>query len=178
MNRYMAIALSNTIAVFGLVAYLFSQPPHKVAYVDSARLVGEYDGMKKARADYALKTKQWQAQIDTLNADFRSALRTYSKRIDQADEASKQRLRADTERKRHQVEEFEKSIRAKAQQEDARSTQLVLVEINKFLDGYGKAHGYSFILAANQAGSLAFADKQLDITDDVIAALNRTNTEK
>lgn len=178
MTRYVAFALANSIAILGLVAYLFFQSHHKVAYVDSTRLVSDYEGMKKARAAYALKTKKWQSQIDTLNEDFRASLRTYSKSIEKVDEVTKKSLRTGVELKKRQVEEFEKAIHAKAQQEDVRNTQLVLVEINKFLDDYGKEHGYSFILAANQAGSLAFADKGLDITDDVLAQLNHTATAK
>lgn len=178
MKRYMAVALANSIAIFGLVAYLVVKSHPTVAYVDSTRLVSEYDGMKKARAAYALKAKKWQGQIDTLNEDFRSSLRTYSQSVEQADEINKRRLRTQVDSKKRQVEEFERATRAKAQQEDVQNTQLVLVEINKFLDDYGKKHNYCFILAANQAGSLAYADKGLDITDEVLAQLNHTSTTK
>ena len=169
-----ALVLLNTSAIIFLICFIYLHPRPKLAYVDSARLIASYKGMTKARAEYANKAKAWQSRIDTLTNDLHSAVQGYNQEATKLSLAEKQIRRADLERKKTQLEEYERAIRVKAQEADMNSTKLVLTEINKFLEGYGKEHGYSFILVANQVGSLAYADNTLDVTDSALLQLNET----
>ncbi len=52
------IALIASIAGF---SYLLLSPPSKLVYVDTARLLDQYQGMIDARADFQKKATAWQA---------------------------------------------------------------------------------------------------------------------
>ena len=56
--------------------------------------------------------------------------------------------------------------------EDDDAMKSLIEEINNFLKEYGEVHKYQLILAAN-GENLAYADKALDITEEVIEALNK-----
>jgi outer membrane protein len=51
----------------------------KTVYVDVGMLMQEYKGMKAAQAAFQEKSAQWQANADTLIAQFQQELKNYEK---------------------------------------------------------------------------------------------------
>lgn len=49
----------------------------------------------------------------------------------------------------------------------------VVNEVNAFLKEYGEEKGYTIIMAATEYGNIAYADEDLDITDEVLERLNK-----
>ncbi|HEY9008587.1 MAG TPA: OmpH family outer membrane protein, partial [Ohtaekwangia sp.] len=80
--------------------------------------------------------------------------------------------------KQKQFADYQQAMNTQAQQEDAKMTQEVVTQINAYLKKYGEANGYKIILAATQYGNLAYADEGLDITDEVLAGLNKEYSGK
>jgi outer membrane protein len=57
----------------------------------------------------------------------------------------------------------------------------IVTEVKEFVKEYGESNGYTFILGANEAGSVMYGAKANDITDEVLEALNgkaNADTEK
>ena len=51
-------------------------------------------------------------------------------------------------------------------------------QVKAFVKDYGKKNGYTFILGANEAGSVMYGADDKDITEDVIKALNGDTKEE
>jgi outer membrane protein len=57
-------------------------------------------------------------------------------------------------------------------------TSDVVTQVNAYLKKYGESKGYTVILAATEYGNLAYADDDLDITDEVLEGLNKEYSGK
>ena len=66
----------------------------------------------------------------------------------------------------------QQQLQQQAQQEEAKLTSTVLERINKQVEAYGKARGYKLILIAAPSGTIAYGQKDLDITAPVLTYLN------
>ena len=150
----------------------------KLAYVESGKMLDGYQGMKDARKAFEGKARGWEKQNQALLATFKVAVEGYQK---QAPTLSAEQ-RAATEQKlqeqQQQVAQQQQALQAQAQQEEGKLTQSVLESVNKKVEAYGKAHGYKLILIAAPSGTIAYGEKNLDITAPVLAYLNANYRKK
>ncbi|OGX85725.1 hypothetical protein BEN47_14660 [Hymenobacter lapidarius] len=144
----------------------------KIAYVESSKMLDGYQGMKDARKAFEGKARGWERQNQSMLTDFKAAVEAYQK---QAPTLSAEQ-RAATEQKlqeqQQQVGQKQQQLQAQAQEEEAKLTQKVLESVNKKVEAYGKANGYKLILIAAPSGTIAYGQKDLDITTPVLAYLN------
>jgi outer membrane protein len=168
----LGISVISLLAVISLSLYIFSTP-QKLVYVDSAKLVNEYEGMKTARAAYQQKAASWKANIDTLTAEVQKQIFAYEKEVSRMTAKEKQLSQELIRTKQKQLMDYQQAMNTQAQQEDQKMTGDVLTQINAYLKKYGKAKGYKIVMAATEYGNIAYADEGLDITADVLAGLNK-----
>ena len=144
----------------------------KIAYVESNKMLDGYQGMKDARRAFEGKARGWEKQNQTMLAGFKTAVEAYQK---QAPGLSAEQ-RAATEQKlqaqQQEVGQQQQQLQAQAQAEEAKLTQTVLESVNKKVEAYGKANGYQLILIAAPSGTIAYGQKNLDITAPVLKYLN------
>ncbi|MDW3196102.1 MAG: OmpH family outer membrane protein [Cytophagales bacterium] len=164
--NFMVIAI-----VVGWIAYSHATRS-KIAFVDSNRLIENYNGMKFAREAFQQKTLQWQANIDTLTAEFKRAVDDFegSKAQLTAKEAELSKQLIETKRK--QLVDYQQAIQQQSQQEDLQMTQKVLAEVNGLINEYAEQQGYDMVLGASGNGNIVYAKEYMDITNDVIGILN------
>ena len=150
----------------------------KLAYVESGKMLDGYQGMKDARKAFEGKARGWEKQNQAMLASFKANVEGYQK---QAPTLSPEQ-RAATEQKlqeqQQQVAQQQQMLQQQAQQEEGKLTQSVLESVNKKVEAYGKAHGYKLILIAAPSGTIAYGEKNLDITAPVLAYLNANYRKK
>ena len=71
------------------------------------------------------------------------------------------------------LQQYSKRIEQLMQGEDAQMTEEVLGQINGFVETYGRENGYDLILGTTQTGNLLYGREALDITEELLEALNR-----
>ena len=144
----------------------------KIAYVESSKLLDGYQGMKDARKAFETKAKGWERQNQSLVTGFKSAVEQYQKSANgltaEQRAATEQKLGA----QQQQIQQQQQQLQQQAQQEEAKLTSTVLERINKQVEAYGKARGYKLILIAAPSGTIAYGQKDLDITAPVLTYLN------
>ena len=144
----------------------------KLAYVESNKMLDGYQGMKDARKSFEGKARGWERQNQSMLASFKAAVEAYQKQAStlspEQRAASEQKLQA----QQQQVAQQQQQLQGQAQEEEAKLTQTVLSSVNKKVEAYGKAHGYKLILIAAPSGTIAYGEKNLDITTPVLAYLN------
>ena len=150
----------------------------KLAYVESNKMLDGYQGMKDARRSFEGKARGWEKQNQSMLANFKAAVEAYQKQAPtltpEQRAASEQKL----QEQQQQVAQQQQMLQAQAQQEEAKLTQSVLESVNKKVEAYGKAHGYKLILIAAPSGTIAYGEKNLDITTPVLAYLNANYRKK
>ncbi|MBJ6110744.1 OmpH family outer membrane protein [Hymenobacter sp. BT523] len=150
----------------------------KIVYVESGKMLDGYQGMKDARRAFEAKARGWENQNQKLIANFRSAVEAYQKQAPtltaEQRAATEQKLQA----QQQESGQAQQRIQAQAQEEEAKLTQTVLESVNKKVQAYGKSHGYKLILIAAPSGTIAYGQKDLDITEPVLAYLNSEYRKK
>ena len=149
-----------------------------IVYVESAKLLDGYQGMKDARRSFEGKAKGWERQNQALVSSFRNAVEQYQKTA--AGLTPEQRAAAEQQlqQKQQQGAAEQQKIQAQAQEAEGKLTQTVLESVNKKVEAYGKAHGYKMILIAAPSGTIAYGEKGLDVTTPVLAYLNSEYRKK
>jgi outer membrane protein len=165
------IGVANLLGIIALSIFIFSKD-QKVVYVDSTKLLNEYQGMKDARAAYQQKANTWKANIDTLANEVQQQIFKYEKEARSMTAKERQLSEELIRNKQKQFADYQKAINTQAQQEDSKMTSEVLAQVNAFLKKHGEVKDYEIILATAD-GNLAYAKTDLDITKEVLEGLNR-----
>jgi outer membrane protein len=149
-----------------------------IVYVESAKLLDGYQGMKDARRSFEGKAKGWERQNQALVTSFRTAVESYQKTA--ASLTPEQRAAAEQKLQQQQQQGAaeQQKIQQQAQEAEAKLTQTVLGSVNKKVEAYGKAHGYKMILIAAPSGTIAYGEKGLDVTAPVLTYLNSEYRKK
>lgn len=174
MNSNKLSVVLNVVLSIGLVGiyYVHFSSQERIAYVDSAKLLSSYEGMIRAQQTYQEKVSVWQANIDSLTSEVQEALQNHQQEVAHLSDTEKQQAEQLLRRKQEQLANYQQAIREKANQENQRMTQEVITQINNYLSEYGDQKDYKVILVANETGTIAYAQQGMDVTGEVLQALN------
>ena len=175
MKNHTQIIFNAIVLLLVAGSYLFQwlETREELAYVDSSKLINNYAGMLEARKAFKDKSMLWKANIDTLTQEVRMAISSYEKEASSMSQKEQNLSKELIETKKLQLADYQKAINEKVRQEDLVMTNHVVNEINSYLEIYGKKKGYHLIIAATEYGNVAYAEKGIDVTDEVLAELNR-----
>jgi outer membrane protein len=162
------LIISNTYLL-----YAHFSGSNQLVYVDSTKLLNNYKGMTDARKVYQQKAVLWKANIDTLIVEIQNDLKKYEKESSGMSAKERDLSRQLIQNKQQQLGDYQKATNEKAAQEDTQLTKQVLDEINQYIKEYGKNHKLRIILAATDYGNIAYAEEGIDITDEILAGLNK-----
>lgn len=144
----------------------------KIAFVRSSDLVYGYLGMKDAHQDFEQKSKVWQANVDTLQQNFQQAYSNFNTQAPSMKAEEKDQQEQLLEQQKQQLLAYTDALNKQAKTEDEKITQGVLNQINSFVTEYGQQHDYEIILGTTNGGSLLYGQDGIDITEDLLKALN------
>lgn len=144
----------------------------KVAYINSDSLFARYDLYKdleeefieeKVRAETSFKSK-----VQALEKDYQDAQAGAA----QLSEEALQILGAKLQQREQQLMGEKQQMESLLMQSEQSKNDKLYEKLRAFLDEYASAEGYHMIYAYNGFGDVLYMDKQFDITDQVIIALN------
>jgi outer membrane protein len=162
------IALSLPLA--GAAAQ--TQAPLKIAYVNPQALMAAAPGRAAAESLLTKEGDSYRAQLQTLQDSVNNMLAKYQK-----DEPTLTAAQKDSRQKAMQALETElqgknAQFQQQFQQHENEVMAPVTEQVRKVLDDIRTEGGYSLILSNDPQGSpIVSADKNLDITDRVVARL-------
>ncbi|RFP66922.1 OmpH family outer membrane protein [Hymenobacter lapidiphilus] len=145
---------------------------NKVAYVETNRLLEEYQGMKDASKRLEAKARGWEAQNKKLVTSFQAAVQQYQQKAEGMSAEQRATTEQQLQAQQMKVGQEQERLQGQAQQEQAKLNDQVMGRVNKQIEKYGKANGYRLILATG-AGNIAYGRKDLDITTPVLKYLNK-----
>ena len=168
--------LSFTISVLALIlsigSFFYLKSSSEQVYVDVNKLLDGYKRTKLVRAEFEAKAKTLNANVDSLMTDWQKELKSYEK---ERSKMSKKELELKQEllgNKQQQLNNYQQAIQKQIQEEDKKSTQTVINDINDYVKEYGKQKGYKIIFGASGSGNIMYADEAADLTEDVLKGLN------
>jgi outer membrane protein len=131
-----------------------------------------YKRTKIVRVDFEKKAKVLQSNVDSLITGWQKDLKLYEKersKMTKKELTLKQELLSN---KQQQINNYQQAIQKQIQEEDKKSTQTVINDINDFVKEYGKKKGHKIIFGASGSGNIMYADKASDLTETILEGIN------
>ncbi len=174
----------STLKVFGVVvvcvALTFSmyavykvQRNPRIAYVRNAVFAEQYEGMRDARKLLEQKLKEWEDNVDTLEARYMRSLDQYNKSYASLSLSEREELKKSIDRQDHELQQYVAAVEKKAMEENQRKLQGLTDQVNLFIKRYAERHGYELILGVSGNGNIVYGAEAIDLTDQILEALNR-----
>ncbi|MGE3800782.1 MAG: OmpH family outer membrane protein [Candidatus Kapaibacterium sp.] len=179
-----SLIISGIAAVVAVIALIVSLNKEKIGVVRTSDLVAKYKGMEDAHKAFEDQQKEWQGEIDTLEADYRRTVNMLNEEW-KVLSASEREKRSELAKAQEQnLMKYSRTLEARINDKENRLIEGVLVEVNEVVKKYAEDHGFDVIYGATVEGSILHSDTSLDITDELIEVLNdqykqseRTNAE-
>lgn len=173
-NKYpLVLVLLIVIVIANLALTLYNnQKGPAVAYVKSDELVYGYLGMKEAQQKFNLIKGGWEANLDTLRQEYELSFSEFNleySKLSETDKNEKQRILMS---QKQNILKYSEEIDKKITLRERELLDGVLNQINSFVEDYGKANNYEVILGANSSGNVLYGETGLDITDELLTAIN------
>lgn len=153
---------------------LLSCQQDKTAFINNSEVMDGFEKLKQTEDDFAKEEQAMKTSIDSLVAEsgYQELVQEYQTNKDKMSKAKEEELY-------NQIMQIQQRL---GQQQQMASQQFQLrknSELNSlndslksFVKEYGKSNGYTYIYGANDSGSIMYADESLDITEEIIKALN------
>jgi len=168
--------LTLPLSLIALAASIFTlfkiQSSSDLVYVDVNKLLDGYERTKIVRAEFEAKAKTLNANVDSLMVDWQKEIKDYEKersRMTKKELELKQQLLGN---KQQQINNYQDAIQKQIQEEDKKSTQTVINDINDYVKAYGKDNGYKIIFGASGSGNIMYASDGTDLTPEILEGLN------
>ena len=141
-------------------------------YVDVNRLLEGYKRTKEVRSEFETKAKNLNANVDSLMTDWQKEIKLYEKERSAMSGKELELKQELLSNKQQQLNNYQQAIQKQIEEEDKKSTQTVINDINDYVKEYGKKNNYEIIFGASGSGSIMYASDKADLTDEVLLGLN------
>jgi outer membrane protein len=152
----------------------------RIAYVDIDTLEAHYEYLKTKKAEFEKRQDQIEAELQRsaqqLQQDYIALQqKAQSGTLTQAEgEQAQKRLMQGQQ----SLETRKQSLAEQLVKERDEFNEEIHSLLDSFLTEYNKTKGYDYILTYTRSGQIMFADKRLDITQDVIAGMNAISSNR
>lgn len=169
----LALVLSAASAVPALAQ---SAPPAgtppKIAYIDSKVVLSRAPGRQQAEDTFNKEMEASRAQVQKMGDSLQTMIADYQKTQATLAQTVRDQREAAIRKKQEDYQSRAGSLDQQMQQRQMELVKPIMDQIRKVLDDIRQEDGYAFILdAGSEAGVIVAADRNLDITEKVIARL-------
>lgn len=144
----------------------------KVAFVDSRVIMDRAPGRREAEAMFQKETAPFEAQVKTMSDSLNAMITAYQKAEPSLAAADKDKRQKEIRDKQAEYQDRTQKLQQQAQARESELVQPILDQVRKVLDEIRAEDGYAVIFDLSAgAGTVVAYDKNLDITERVIARL-------
>ncbi len=166
LMRRTGLLLVVCLVVCGLIAPVGYCKEIKVGYVDLRKAFYEYERTKSLEEELATLTEESQNKRNTMVEEI-------TKLRDQAELLNGDKLKEkqkELDAKLAELQNYDREMRQTLLNKKNDMFRQVIDDIQKIVEGMGKKQGYDYIFDSR---NIMFADEQFDLTEKVIAELNK-----
>jgi outer membrane protein len=143
----------------------------KMAYVNTQAVLGSAPGRAEAEAVFEKEMTGLRAQVQKLSDSLNALQEAYAKEEVSLSPAAKETKLKTLREKQADYQERVQKLNDQASQKEAELMQPIMELVRRSLDEVRAEGGYAFIFDVSQGQFIVAADKNLDVTDRVLAKL-------
>ena len=145
----------------------------KIGVVRTMDLVESYHGIEEARKVFGAKKERWRMGLDTLQQDFHYAVKALDSDRSSLSNSEQRKRQERIQDKEKMIVRYTQNVELEMRREEEQLQAEVLDLVNNVVKSYAEENGYDVVLGATIEGSILHSVDALDITDELIEAMNR-----
>lgn len=160
--------------LFTVLTICLSCQTEKTGFVDTEKLLTEYNELKDAK-------ERFTKESDAIQSDLEMRIKAYQIKEDLFRKNGPSMSRKKQEEKYNelnaeaqQLQQERQAKLGKLQLESQNTIDSLITKVKDKVKDYGAANGYSYIYGSNDAGSVLFGKEELDLTPVVLEELNKS----
>lgn len=160
--------------VFGVLAMslLVACQQDKIGFIDNSKLVNDYEEKKIIEEKFKSKAQRFDKKMDSISKMLQMEAQAFDASASKLSQKAMQEKYNEIMQKRQFYQQQLQMEEQQIQQEGQKEMDSLVNKVKKFVKDYGKNNGYTYILGANEAGSVLYGKDEKDITEVVLKALN------
>jgi len=167
--RATSIALT-TCALFG--GTLAAQTGQKFGYVNSAAILAQAPGRAEAEAQFNSEVKVYQAQLQRMSDSLQLLQTNFEKDATKLDSTAREARAKSIRTKEADYQDRARQLDQQMQNRQAELVRPLMEQLQKIIEAIRTEDNYAMIFdVGSQTSVIVAADKNLDITDKVMARL-------
>ena len=160
------------ILIIGALALFSSCQESKVAYVDYAEVMNQYDAKKQLEGQFQERAQRFARKRDSISQAFQYEAQLFQQKAQSMSENKAQEEYTSLQSRGsligQQLQMEEQNIQSEGQVE----MDSLLKKVRTRIQEYGKEKGYTYILAGGEGGTVLYGADSQNITDAIVEILN------
>jgi outer membrane protein len=171
MRVFLRVASAALVLVILAAGSAAAQGGQKFAYIRSSVLLEQAPGRAEAEAQFDKETGVYRDQIKRMSDSLNAMVAEFEKAQASMTAAARETRGKSIQAKEAEYQRRTRELEQKAQTRQGELVQPILDRVKQAIEDLRIEGGYSFVFNADQGSSLVAMDKNLDITDRVLAKL-------
>ncbi|HSP12779.1 MAG TPA: OmpH family outer membrane protein [Salegentibacter sp.] len=155
-----------------LAVFFVSCNEEKTAYVDTTKLIQEYQEMKDVEAEFNEKSETVKGELDSAASAFQSEVQEYQAQMNSMSQAQRQEKEQELMQKQQQLQQQQQQRGGVLRQESDAAIDSIVEKVKSYVEEYGEENGYTYIFGSNESASIMYAKDGLDLTEEILEELN------
>ncbi|WP_224485345.1 OmpH family outer membrane protein [Robertkochia aurantiaca] len=155
-----------------VAATSFACQQNKIGFVDNTKLINEYQEKIDMESKYKTKIEKLNKRADSIAREFQAEAQAFETEAKRLSQQSAQQKYNELMQKRQSIGQQLQMQEQQLSQESQAEIDTLIKKVRGYIKDYGKNNGYTYILGANEAGSVLYGEDQKDLTDEILAKLN------
>ncbi len=165
-----------TLKLMLLALIVTSCSKSKTAFVDTQKLFEEYTELTEVQDKYTKLSDEVRSDLEPQIQAFQIKVDLYQKNAASMTPAERQQKEQELGALQQQIQQAQQSRGGQLQQESQAEIDSVIQKVRDFISDYGKSNGYDYIYGKNEGANILYGKEELDVTEDILKALNDTYT--
>lgn len=147
---------------------------NKIVYVNADTLSAQYEYFKDAKTKLEGKAKKAQENLQSKGQAFQRELAEAEQKAPTMSASERQATEERLARKQQELAQLNQNASSSLAQDEQTEMTAVYNTITEYLKKHAQENGYQYVLTYSQTNpAVIYADAKLDITKEVVAALNK-----
>lgn len=171
--------MKKSLLIIGFAFALFScnntpsaTTEAKTAYVDTSKLLEDYQEAKDIESKYKVKSQEMGRELDGKAQQFKLDAASFQKEAQEKGPQWAQLKGQELQKREQELGYMQQAMLQQLQQESGAEMDSLVKKIKNHIKDYGKKKGYEYIYGTGDAATVLYAKDNYDITSVILKELN------
>ena len=170
--------MKNFTLLFSVVLLTISCSQNKIAFIDVALLMKEYEGLKAFDKEVKNEQDKLRKEIESLIEPYQVKVDAYYKNVGKMSAGTRTETEQALQQEQTALEAQQEKFKLQLEKQKLDGLEAINKEIADFVEIYAKSKGFQLVFATAGTETVIYGDDKLDITQEVLTELNSLFNEK